>query len=251
MVRWFESGQIDLTGAANTFNGGDKAMVFDPTVGGDPLKLALVGDTIGETVFNGQATYYVELRNGALFEPGTPTIINGLNATYDGFRPADFGGILTQVQYDALEAKIFHYNDLNTLGLFFFGLVPDIEDERVYNQFGAFRGAGGQFRVTLLGLPRLPGQVPGGTNIPLQGGMGGMAGFLANLAPAAGGEEGERPMALTAEALAQLAPAAGGDAAPCWSDAVAAASGGAAVSYSFGSSMEEALNQVAACGSDI
>jgi hypothetical protein len=248
----FESGQIDMTGAANSFNGGDRGLVFDPTAGGDPLKLALVGDTIGETIFNGQATYYVELRNGALFAPGTPTLIDGLNATYDGFRPSDVGGILTQAQYNALEAKIFHFNDVNSLGLFFFGQVPAIDQEDIFKGFNAFGGPGSQFRVTLLGLPRLPGQIPG--NLP--GGFGGnLVNFLANIAPAAGGN-GQDPTPLTPEQLAAIAPAAGGgdggtqDAA-CWSQAIAAANSGAIVNYSFGATMEEALNQAAACGADL
>jgi hypothetical protein len=293
----FESGDIDPTSDnANTFNGGDVAMRFAPIGGpvqegpgddegdnegegeGDqkfnfakmmmmeegrsPTGLRLVDNTIGTTFFNGQTTYYVELLNGALFAPGTPTILNGLNATYDGFRPSTVGGILTQVQYDAIESKIYHYTDLPSLGLFYFGAVPnDLDDSDIYNSYGALSWANGRFRMTILGLPNVPGTGPapstgGGTQQP--GFVGNVADFLANLAPAAGGDNKAPKKSAqsgginVAGDLAALEPAAGGEGneeeSACWSDAVARASSGAAVEYSFGGTNEEVLNQTAACG---
>ena len=283
----FESGLIDLTGEANTFKGGVIGLQFDPAktfgvtgfeeifipygegeggyyisvpvFGETSANLNLVDNTIGTTVFDDTSKYYVELLNGALFNPGTPTIINGLNATYDDFRPSDVGGILSPEQYTALENKIWHYNDDPEVGLFFFGVQQDeINDEDAYNTYSGFAGPGSQFRITILGLPRLPGA--GGGAGGGGGGAGGFTGniadFLANIAPAAGGPDGgkKKPQSISvAEQLADLEPAAGGagdeqDAA-CWSQAIAAASAGAPVNYSFGSSMEESLNQAAACGS--
>lgn len=242
----FQSGQIDLTGAANTFNGGDVALRFDLFNAGAPLSLRLVGDTIGNTIFNGQTTFYAELLNGALFQPGTPTIINGLNATYDGFRPADFGGVLTLAQYQALESKIWHFNDDPTVGLFFFGAVPGVDQEDIFRNLEGFTPAGANLRVTITGLP----QIPGAPQTLGRGGPtgGDIANFLANITPAAGGE-GTSP-----EALNNIDPAAGGGStqqATCWGDAMGLASGGQAVSMDYGSDSEDILNSAAGCGSAI
>ena len=86
--------------------------------------MSLVGNTIGTTKFKGQSEFYIELTNGALFDPGKPTVINALNATFDGINPASQGGFLSQAQFDQIEAGIFHFTDLSSLGLFFFGAVP-------------------------------------------------------------------------------------------------------------------------------
>ncbi|AGH98743.1 right-handed parallel beta-helix repeat-containing protein [Micavibrio aeruginosavorus] len=255
---WFESGVIDLTGATNTFNGGDIGMRFAPV--GNPNDLTLVGNTIGTTAFNGQSQYYIELANAAFFAPGLPTILNGLNASYDGFVPNSVGGILTKAQFDAIESKIYHFNDDGSLGLFFFGAVPGIDDEDVYNRFGDLNWAGGRFRMTILGLPSVPGAGANrvGANSPAgqPGFTGNVAEFLANLAPAAGGDDqqGQRGQSVSiAGQLADLEPAAGGDGGEvsCWSDAMNQAAGGGAVSYSFGGSMEESLSQAASCGGAI
>src|SRR5690606_2479766 len=119
---WFGSGLIDLTGQ-NFFTNGQIALRFAPApvfgeenneqfqlffeegpVGYSDLKL--VNDTIGQTVFEGQSLYYVELQNGAFFQPGTPTIIDGTEATYDGVS----GGLMTLAQLLAIEAKIHDFD---------------------------------------------------------------------------------------------------------------------------------------------
>lgn len=258
---WFESGIIDLTGATNTFNGGDIGMRFAPV--GNPNDLTLVGNTIGTTTFNGQSQYYIELANAAFFAPGLPTILNGLDASYDGFVPNSVGGILTQAQFDAIESKIYHFNDDGSLGLFFFGAVPGIDDEDVYNRFGDLNWAGGRFRMTILGLPSVPGaganRVGANSAAGQPGFTGNVAEFLANLAPAAGGDDQQdgqqqRGQSISiAGQLADLEPAAGGEGGEvsCWSDAMNQAAGGGAVSYSFGGSMEESLSQAASCGGAI
>lgn len=285
----FESGLIDLTGEANIFNGGEVGLRFDPKneevyvgvrwvpyedydyeeysfyEGGywEPVfetvtaDLNLVGDTIGTTVFNGQSQYYVELLDGALFAPGTPTIINGLDATYDGFRPSTVGGILTPDQYDALEAKIYHYNDLASLGLFFFGVVPGINDKDVYRAIDGFRPDNGSLNLTITGLPIVPGF------------GGSMANFLNGIAPAAGGNNPPKPQQFSSlvEQLANIAPAAGGDgnaggdasaagvpsvgSSACWGDALAAAGAGTIVNMSYDGNPDTALNAAASCQSGI
>lgn len=250
----FESGEIDMTGAKNTFNGGDVALRFAPVpVKGGFAPMNLAGNTIGETIFTGQSTYYIELANGAFFAPGSPTILDGFHATYDGFRP-DTVPYLTQAQYDAIEAKIYHYNDLNSLGLFFFGMVPSINQEDIYKNFRGLDAGPGRLRITILGLPRLTGGAGAGNAADF-------ASFLANIAPAAGGDDAQQSRTPMAQDLTAIEPAAGGTGngagggaaseAACWSQAMAQASAGAAVSYSFGGSMEEAISQTAACGTGV
>jgi filamentous hemagglutinin family protein len=263
----FESGEIDLTGDANTINGGDVGMLFRPyllgyeygypEIGvktmmyppmmGDPIyaPMSLVDNTIGSTVFNGQGTYYVELDNGAFFEPGQPTILNGLDAAYDGFRPASYGGVLTQAQYNHLESMIYHYRDDVTLGLFFFGAVPQlggISQEDILRLFGGFNPNSPSGGLIVTGLPRI-----GGAGGAPAGGAGGIAGFLANITPAAGDEEEG-----TGDGgnVADIEPAAGGDVsdAACWDDATNKLGQGTPVSYSFGDEASGLLDKAAACG---
>lgn len=237
----FEAGTIDMTGAANTLNGGNVGLRFS---GGLP---SLVGNTIGTTRFNGQATYYVELRNGALYAPGSPTLIDGLNAVYDGLNPALTGGALTPLQVAALEGKIWHFNDDGTLGLFFFGSVPlplaalNFEDE---DAFGSFVPPAGRVGLTIAGLPRIPGSpAPAPTSAPNDITN---PDVLNTLAPAAGGEQ--EP---TAEQVAAIAPAAGGQQnASCWSDATSLASAGQTVNYNFSTDASSALADAAACGTN-
>ena len=281
----FESGLIDLTGAANSFIGGVDGMEFDPATeyaylgwqeifvpfeeeggyyiyipmfGEMPAELNLVNDTIGTTIFSGPSQYYVELLNGALFNPGTPTILDGLNATYDTINPAAQGGFLTTAQFDQIESKIHHYVDEQTLGLFFYGLIDDadagdtINDKDTYRVFGGYRPGNGPLSLTITGLPNIPGF------------SGSIANFLNSIAPAAGNDTERR--ASTVEELASLEPAAGGSTPPvpaqnsssapvdtttCWGDAMAAASGGSIVNMSFGDGPDSALSNAAACQSGI
>jgi|GEM_PF-2729213 len=293
----FESGDIDLTGATNTITGGEVGLQFDPATktqltgweevfvpygegeGGYydyypvfetvSAKLNLVNDgtpvfggTLGTTTFNGQSQYYVELLNGALFNPGTPTILNALNATFDGFRPSTVGGILSQAQYDAIEAKIYHYNDLNSLGLFFFGIVPNINDKDIYRALANFKPGNGPLNLTITGMPIIPGF------------SGNIGNFLNSITPAAGGN-GQQPkkFASLVEQLANIAPAAGGNGqqggnqqvggqqqqqnqqqfgeSTCWGDTMAAASGGTIVNMTFGSDPSAALDGAASCQTGI
>jgi filamentous hemagglutinin family protein len=259
----FESGEIDLTGDANTIIGGDVGLLFRPYIvgfehndypevsvktayppmTGDPIyaPMSLVDNTIGTTIFEGQSTYYIELDNGAFFDPGRPTLLNGLDATYDGFNPASHGGILTQAQYNHLESMIYHYRDDRTLGLFFFGVVPqlgNINQEDILRLFGGFNPNSPSGGLIITGLPR----IGGGGGAP---GAGGVAGFLAGLAPAAGDEEDNGE----GESVANIEPAAGdvNDAA-CWGDATNMLGQGTPVSYSFGDEATGLLDKAESCG---
>jgi parallel beta-helix repeat protein len=254
----FESGIIDLTGLGNTFTDGVTAMRFAPfdLGGGAFANMELVGNTIGEQTFDGQSQFYVELDNGAFFDPGTPTILNALDSTYIGtpfgtVTPSvDFPSGFTLAQLGYFEGRFYHFNDDGTLGLFFFPPLPSISQEDIFQFFANGGGDLGGLNVTILGMP----SVPGGPQA---------ASFFNNLSPAAGGN--------TAEALNNLSPAAGGDgggltpeelnaletaagdedtnAASCWSDAMNAAGVGGAVNFSYGSGVEALLESEASCGS--
>lgn len=253
---FFESGIIDLTALglnANTFTGGSIGLGFAPYNSGtieNPnfAPLSLVDDTIGETVFDAQSDYYVFLDNGAFFAPGSPTVIDGTHATYDTFRP-DTVAFLTLAQYNAIESKIFHFNDDPTLGLFFFGLLEpqfSINQEDIFDTINGFDAGARGLSITIRGLPRIPGQTSGGAasfaNIaPAAGGTS--AADFANIAPAAGGDD-----SAAAAAAAAIEPAAGeNQETSCWGDAAAGAASGATVTYSFGGDAESDMSAAAGC----
>ncbi len=235
----FESGEIDLTGASNSFNNGQVGMLFLPfdlDGEGSFAGMNLVGDTIGTSVFNNQSQYYVQLGNGAFFAPGTPTLLDGYHATFDGINPASIPDFLSQAEYDAIEAKIFHYVDDPTVGLFFFGLrAPDdtgattFGEEDVFNQFAGFNVPGNGLNLTITGLPG--GQLPPPTQ-PFN---------LANIEPAAGGNGPTNP--------ADIEPAAGeSNPSSCLGTALAGLDNGNAATYSYGGDISQNLSAIASCG---
>lgn len=186
----FESGAVDLTSPTfNSFTDGNDALAFDGS--GNPT---IAGNTLGTSVFNGQANNYVTLSNGAL----AGEVINALNASFDGFVPLNskYGpGILSRTQLDALEAKIFDFDDDNALGNIFVGLVPGISDEDALSDaLAAFAAANQAVQVTFNGLPPVSFDA---------------AAFNA-LTPFAGGDGS------SAEELAGIEPAAGDDNTACW-----------------------------------
>ena len=280
----FESGSINLTGRENRFERGRVGLRFAPSVysylelvdddvpGVSPFfqnPPTNFGGTIGAQIFDGQSEYFVELTNGAFFEPGTPTWLNGLNGSYgmpggEFLTPATSGGLLSAFDLAYLEAGFHHYIDDSSLGLFWFGqLTPDdvadipLEDipfEDIFSTFDAFGGGSGNIVVTLLGLPRLPGQ--GGGAGSGTGGVGGgnITDFLNSITPAAGDEEGQSGEEdAPPERLAAIETATGGtgQSSNCWSNATASAQNGGSTTISFSSSLgEETLQQEVACGNN-
>lgn len=262
----FESGEIDLTGEGNIFNFGDVALqfapapievypdydfqgegdffvgIFEPEYAYAPM--SLVNDTIGAQFFNGQSTYFVELDNGAFFDPGQPTVLDATDSTFvtpfGVITPSATGNLIGANAHAFLETRFFHYVDDSTLGLFFFGdiLSPEIDQEDIFRTIGRFRPFPGAVRFTLNGLPFVDPA---------------LALALAALAPAAGGTD--------AEDLAGIEPAAGGDDegntggandgenAHCWADAVSSAGQGVSVNYNFGSGLGDTLADAAGCSS--
>ena len=214
------------------------------------------GGTIGAQTFNRQTQYYVELDNGAFFEPGTPTWLNGLNSTYDGFRPADdLDGVIDQAIYDDLEAKFFHFVDRGDLGLFWFGLrapdAPDINQSFIFNYFSPFNLDLTGLNVTITGLPFIPGGP--GPNLPqalnnlntFAGGPGTTPEDLNQIETAAGGEQGQEGN--TPQDLNQINTQSGNNE-NCWSNAVNLAGNGQVVNVVYGGSFDDNLNQAATCG---
>lgn len=74
-----ESGRIDLTGASNTFDGNGTGLKL---VSGN---VSLVNDTLGTTAFHNIGRYYIDLRKGALYQPGMPTQIGAANVQFDAY----------------------------------------------------------------------------------------------------------------------------------------------------------------------
>ncbi len=281
----FQSGTIDLTGAGNIFTNGNVGLRFAPFDLGGGLFAAMTlvndgnpayGGTIGAQSFTGftdPAKRYVELANGAFYNPGTPTLLNGLNSTYDvnglPFRPADAGGVLTQEQFDWLEQRFYHYPDgllalptAEYLGLFWFGgvpnnaaLGPDIDQRLIFNRFGAFNGDATGLNVQITGLPAIPGGVPAPTAanfnniVPFAGGTD--AASLNQIETAAGGDaaspSGGATTTQTAQTLNAVVTESGGDE-RCWGNAAAAAGSGQVVNVVYGGSMADNLDQAEACG---
>lgn len=244
----FESGLVDLSGDANTLNATRIGYRFAPVVvKGGFSQVDLAGNTIGTTNFNGQTSFYVQLLNGALFAPDLPTVEDGLNAVYDGVNPSSSGGFVTAAQLATLEAKFWHFNDDNTVGLFLFGTTPPLDVSRVFRQsIAGFLPGPGVAGFTITGLPRIPGATPPAALPDVTN-----PAALNALAPAAGpGAEatdgGTNDQ--TAAQLAAIAPAAGAADASCWSDASSIVDGGRSVNYNFGSDPSSILSDTASCG---
>lgn len=246
----FESGAIDLSDTLNPnsfiFTPGYTAPLGAPVVGmqfdsadpKDPNALTIVGNTLGTTQFQGFISrpvgdaYYVRIEDDTLLDAGgAPVVIDGTFASWDGLVPDTFGNVLPSNVLQALEDRLFDADDapVDGRGQIFVGdalqTLENIED--FFNQFAPFDGGATGLNVTLLGMPYT-----------------GIGAFnLANIAPAAGGDD-QSP-----ESLADIEPAAGGEDAACWGDALNAAAGGKAANFSFGGSFEESLADASSCGS--
>lgn len=247
----FESGTIDLTSSNyNTFNGGAVGLLFDPGKGGDPNGLKLVNDgnpafggTIGQTHFIGQTQYYVELENGAFFNPGTPTLLNGYDATFDGQKAAD----MNNADYANLQNMIWDYMDTGTVGLFFpnrFGAadINDILPQDWIVAYNAYRSP----LLTITGLPFAPGaRIP--ANI-LNGLNALNANALNNIASAAGGQQANGDGSEYAALLNSVQTSAGETTVGCWRGVYSNLGASAKpVTYNFNVSPVAQLSDQATC----
>lgn len=217
-----EGGEIDISNLllANTINGGETSMIFD---GAD---VSLVNDSLGSTIFTDQTGNYITLQNGALFNPGTPTVIDGLAANWNGVIPLNSplgAGIITGDQRTAIEALIQDFNDDGTLGDILVGLGFDVSEEDLFALgLFSFSPAASNVNVTFRGLP--PTTAPD-------------IAALANIAPAAG--DGDT----TAAELASLEPASGGNEG-CWA-AVGDTGFDGTVNFSFGGGIDSVIGDSA------
>ena len=220
-------------------------MQFD----GPSAQLSLVGNTLGSTIFTGfgnAGSFYVRLEDGSFLDPvtGAPILLNGLDASFDGIVPSTFlNNILDINSFSFIEDRLFDADDaaLNGRGQIFAGLLPSLDVEDFFNQFGELNFGPNGLNVIITGLPSVV--TP---NVTAATG----ASALNLIAPAVG-EDDEVVATLTPEELASLEPAAGSEDSDiaCWGDAVgAAANSGTAVSYNFGGTFEESLADAAACG---
>jgi filamentous hemagglutinin family protein len=112
---------------AVTVNGGvslsEVAMVFDG------LGLSLTGETLGDTRFVGNAGNFIELRNGGLFAPGLPTLIDGTSVDWDGLE--------ARTDLQQINDRIVDFLDDQTLGLIFPGSI--ILDDQTYDRFTRYQ----------------------------------------------------------------------------------------------------------------
>ncbi len=271
----FESGLINLTGAGNSFTNGVIGLRFAPYIfegegapsfanldlvdvdgfGSTPYPATPVnfGGTIGQQVFTGftqPGKFYVYLADGAFTNGATPVWINGLNSTYDGLRPSTTGGVLTQAQFNYLEARFHHFPDAGNRDIFWFGYVPEtntVNQNLIFNRFNAFNGDTTGLNVQIRGLPTIPG-----------GGAGPAA--LNNITTFAGGNNPNAPTSLnqietaaggeggtSTQALNNIETSAGEEQS-CWTNAVNAAGEGQTVNVTYNGSFADNLNQAAACG---
>lgn len=244
-----------------------------PTSGYAPLKLVDDGvtypnapgtfnGTIGSQTFTGYTQadkYYVQLANEAFYYPGEPTLLNGLNSTYDDIKPFETDGIISAADLNYLEIRFHHYPDgLTTgedLGLFWFGTSPALasflgDQKDLFNNFSAFNGGTSGLNVRIVGLPRLPGQqgggAPGGTpqNLNNIETFSGNPADLNEIETAAGGNE---PQEL-AEIETQAGESSEGGDTSCWSEAMTIAGGGQAVNVVYQGTLDDSLEQAATCG---
>lgn len=160
----FEGGDIDMSDLANpnTVTGGETGMIFAPnffsTEGETTANpLSLVNNTLGSTIFDGQTGNFVELFNDALFEPGEPTIIDGLAVSWDGLVPFDSplgAGIITAAQRAVIEARLIDFDDDATVGQIITGLGfdPDEEDTFISGLF-SLNVPPSAISLTFTGLP--------------------------------------------------------------------------------------------------
>ena len=102
-------GGIALTGGGAPIHGGSK--VGGGMAPGD----GLFGGSLGELVLSGQTGDFIRLENGALFAPGTPTVIDASDVTFNGARPTRS----TEKQRNQIEAKVVDFNDASSVGLIF------------------------------------------------------------------------------------------------------------------------------------
>lgn len=238
----FNSGDISFNGI-NSFTSVHEGLVFDAL--GEVGRLMLAGNSFGTTELNVSSPdgYFIRLANGALFAPGKPTILDARQVSFNGFTPGSF--VLTEDQYNALEKRLFDYDDENTLGQIFFtfsssGLTGADFFDILPSQFIGKQQRAGAGSVTITGLPSLtlPNNANSLNNINTAAGPE----SLNDIDTAAGGNPAD------ADALNDIDTAAGGENASCWNQVYSHFSNASApVTYSLDSSPSALLGAQSSC----
>ncbi len=117
---------IDFNGAA-TFDGGATGIRLSGP------GIDILNDTLGTIAFTNQTTNYIELANGAEFQPGAPTVIDATNVTFGGL----LGSAMTPAQLIATENMIVHFPDDNTLGLIDIATLFVVQGESIQTAVNA------------------------------------------------------------------------------------------------------------------
>jgi hypothetical protein len=103
-----------LSGAGIALTGGGGALPSGITSGGGMAPGdRKFGGSLGTLAFSGQSGDFIRLENGALFEPGEPTVIDASQVTFDGVA----GGKLTNTVRQGVMDKIVDFKDDMSLGL--------------------------------------------------------------------------------------------------------------------------------------
>lgn len=227
------------------------------------------GGTIGAQIFRNQSGNYIELANEAFYSPGNPTWINATNSRFisavGGYdiTPSDYAGLILPADEIAfLQSKLYHYpngqiaSPIENLGVFFFGAasvistaatLANINQNLIFNQFGAFNGDQTGLNVQIRGLPTLPGQANSlASNLNNLNTFAGNPAALNNIETASGGSDQTNNN--TPDDLNEIETASGDTTENCWGNAANNAGGGQVVNVVYSGSFADNMNDVAACG---
>ena len=80
------------------------------------------GGSLGTLTLSGQTGDFIRLQDGALFNPGTPTVINASKVRFNGV----VGSSLNPTQLQTVRNKVIEFNDNNSLGLIFLQRPPAV-----------------------------------------------------------------------------------------------------------------------------
>ncbi|WP_372723201.1 beta strand repeat-containing protein, partial [Novipirellula sp.] len=122
--------EVDLQGGLMVHGGAsaaDNGIVFDGS------GLSLRANTLSDTHFTSQNGNYVELRNGGLFETGSPTLVDATDVMFDSLDATTASG------YQAAELKLVHFLDDPSLGLIYPGVVNNWGGQLTYDRFTRYQ----------------------------------------------------------------------------------------------------------------
>jgi hypothetical protein len=112
-----------LQGAGIRLTGGGGAIPGGSSVGGGLMPGdGHFGGSLGTLTLSGQTGDFIRLQDGALFNPGTPTVINASKVKFNGV----VGSSLSSTQLQTVRNKVIEFNDNNSLGLIFLQRPPAV-----------------------------------------------------------------------------------------------------------------------------